>query len=174
MEATAAAVTGTIDEEERQAPSPLQRLQRLLHRYPALGPLFVLAVMATIFGLNSPERFLTAGNASLIIQQVAVIGTLAIGQTLIILTAGVDLSVGAIAVFTSLIMANLSAQFGVPGIVALLVGFAFGTGCGLLNGLLITRLQMPPFIVTLGTLSIFFALNLYVSGSATVLGSEHG
>ena len=52
-----------------------------------------------------------------------------------------------------------------PGPLALLVGFAFGTACGLLNGLLITRLRLPPFIVTLGTLSIFFALDLYVSGS---------
>jgi fructose transport system permease protein len=172
MEATAAAVTGMIDEEERQSPSPLQRVQRTLHRYPALGPLLVLAIMMAIFALNSPERFLTAGNISLVVQQMAVVGTLAIGQTLIILTAGVDLSVGAIAVFTSIIMANLSAEFGVPGIVALLLGFAFGTACGLLNGLLITRLRMPPFIVTLGTLSIFFALNLYVSSGATVLGSN--
>ena len=55
-------------------------------------------------------------------------------------------------------MAKLSADFGVPGVAALLVGFVFGTACGLLNGLLITRLRLPPFIVTLGTLSIFFAL----------------
>ena len=172
MEATAAAVTGLIEEEERLAPSPLQRLQRILHRYPALGPLLVLAIMMAVFALNAPEKFLTAGNVSLVIQQVAVVGTLAIGQTLIILTAGVDLSVGAIAVLTSIVMANLSAEFGVPGIAALLLGFAFGTACGLLNGLLITRLRMPPFIVTLGTLSIFFALNLFISSGATVLGSN--
>jgi fructose transport system permease protein len=172
MDALAAAVTGVIDEEERYAPSPLQRIQRLLHRYPALGPLLVLTLMIVIFSLVRPERFLTAGNLSLIIGQVAVVGTLAIGQTLIILTAGVDLSVGAIAVFTSIVMANASAQFGVPGIVALLLGFGMGTACGLINGLLITRLRMPPFIVTLGTLSVFFALNLYVSGSATVRGID--
>jgi fructose transport system permease protein len=172
MESTAAAVTGVIEEEEWRAPSPLQRVQRTLHRYPALGPLLVLAIMMAVFALNSPEKFLSAGNISLVVQQMAVIGTLAVGQTLIILTAGVDLSVGAIAVFVSIIMANLSAEFGVPGIAALLLGFACGTAFGLLNGLLITRLRMPPFIVTLGTLSIFFALNLYVSSGATVLGSN--
>ena len=174
MEATAAAVTGLIEEEERLAPSPLQRLQRILHRYPALGPLLVLAIMMAVFALNAPEKFLTAGNVSLVIQQVAVVGTLAIGQTLIILTAGVDLSVGAIAVLTSIVMANLSAEFGVPGIAALLLGFAFGTACGLLNGLLITRLRMPPFIVTLGTLSIFFALNLFILEWRHRARQQHG
>jgi fructose transport system permease protein len=127
--------------------------------------------MLVIFSFMS-DRFLQPFNMSLIIQQVTVVGTLAIGQTIIILTAGIDLSVGAITVFVSVIMAKLSADFGVPGIAALLVGFTVGTGCGLLNGLLITRLRLPPFIVTLGTLSIFFALNLYVSASTTVRGRD--
>ena len=100
------------------------------------------------------------------------VGTLAIGQTIIILTAGVDLSVGAIAVFVSVIMGKLSADFGVPGVGALIIGFFFGTGAGLINGLLVTRLRLPPFIVTLGTLSIFFALNLFVSASTTIDGRD--
>jgi fructose transport system permease protein len=172
MEAAAAAVAGEIDEEERRTLTPLARVQRTLHKYPALGPFLVLLGMVAAFSLVAPDRFLQPNNLSLVIGQVAVVGTLAIGQTLIILTAGVDLSVGAIAVFTSIIMAKLSADLGMPGIVALVVGFGFGTLCGLLNGLLITRLRMPPFIVTLGTLSIFFALNLYVSRSATTRGID--
>jgi fructose transport system permease protein len=118
------------------------------------------------------ERFLTPFNFSLISQQVLFVGTLAIGQTIIILTAGIDLSVGAIAVFASVIMGKLSADFGVPGVAAIGIGLLFGTSCGLLNGLLITRLRLPPFIVTLGTLSIFFALNLYVSASTTIDGRD--
>jgi fructose transport system permease protein len=172
MAATAASVTGTIDEEERRPLSSLERVQHTLHRYPALGPFIVLVVLLTAFSLVVPDRFLKASNLSLIIGQVTVVGTLAIGQTIIILTAGVDLSVGAIAVFASIVMANVNATLGVPGLVALLLGFVFGTGCGLLNGWLITRFRMPPFIVTLGTLSIFFALDLYVSGSATVRGID--
>jgi fructose transport system permease protein len=170
-ELTAAAVSGEISEHDRQQPTPLQRVQRVLHRYPALGPLFVLAMMLVAFSFMS-DRFLQPFNMSLIIQQVTVVGTLAIGQTIIILTAGIDLSVGAITVFVSVVMAKLSADYGIPGFGAIFVGFTFGTACGLLNGLLITRLRLPPFIVTLGTLSIFFALNLYVSGSTTIRGRD--
>jgi fructose transport system permease protein len=170
-EASAAAVVGEISEHDRQDPTAVQRIQRVLHRYPALGPLVFLVVMLAAFSVMS-DRFLQPFNMSLIIQQVTVVGTLAIGQTIIILTAGIDLSVGAITVFVSVIMAKLSADYGVPGIAALLVGFSFGTACGLLNGLLITRLRLPPFIVTLGTLSVFFALNLYVSASTTIRGSD--
>jgi fructose transport system permease protein len=118
------------------------------------------------------DRFLEPGNLSLIVQQVMVVGTLGIAQTLIILTAGIDLSVGAIMVLSSIVMAKVSADHGVPGVPALLLGFVIGTACGLLNGSLVTRLRLPPFIVTLGTLNIFFALNLYYSESATVRGVD--
>jgi fructose transport system permease protein len=171
LEEQAASVTGEITETDRQDPSALQRIQRTLHKYPWLAPLVFLAVMLVIFSFGN-ERFLTPFNASLIVQQVMFVGTLAIGQTIIILTAGIDLSVGAIAVFVSVIMGKLSADFGVPGVAALLIGFGFGTAAGLLNGILITRLRLPPFIVTLGTLSIFFALNLYVSASTTIDGRD--
>ena len=170
-ELTAGAVAGEISEHDRHDPTLIQRVQRVLHRYPALGPLVFLVAMLVAFSFMS-DRFLQPFNMSLIIQQVTVVGTLAIGQTIIILTAGIDLSVGAITVFASVIMAKLSADYGVPGMAALLVGFVFGTSAGLLNGLLITRLRLPPFIVTLGTLSIFFALNLYVSASTTIRGSD--
>jgi fructose transport system permease protein len=170
-EATALAVGGEIDEYDRQDPSVLQRIQRTLHKYPALAPLVFLAFMMVFFSFGN-ERFLTPFNFSLIAQQVLFVGTLAIGQTIIILTAGIDLSVGAIAVLASVVMGKLSADFGVPGVAALGIGFLFGTACGLLNGLLITRLKMPPFIVTLGTLSIFFAIMLYVSSSTTIDGRD--
>jgi fructose transport system permease protein len=170
-EAAAAAVGGEIVEQERQEMTPVQRVQRVLHRYPAIAPLLFLGLMLVVFSFMS-DRFLQPFNMSLIIQQVTVVGTLAIGQTIIILTAGIDLSVGAITVFASIVMAKVSADYGVPGIAALAIGFSVGTGCGLVNGLLITRLRLPPFIVTLGTLSIFFALNLYVSASTTVRGRD--
>jgi fructose transport system permease protein len=127
--------------------------------------------MVVAFAIISPQ-FLSPTNFSLIAQQVMVVGTLAIGQTLIILTAGIDLSVGAVMVLTSIIMGKLSADLGLPGPVALLVGLGLGGAAGLLNGLLVTRLRLPPFIVTLGTLNIFFALNLFVSASATIRGSD--
>jgi fructose transport system permease protein len=147
------------------------RIHDLLHSNATLGPLFVLVVAIVIFSISA-ERFLEPANLSLIVQQVMVVGTLGIAQTLVILTAGIDLSVGAIMVLSSIIMAKLSAESGVPGLLALLIGFGIGTLCGLLNGALVTRLRLPPFIVTLGTLNIFFALNLYISKSETIRGTD--
>jgi fructose transport system permease protein len=147
------------------------RVHDLLHGNATLGPLFVLIIAVVIFTVTA-DRFLEPRNLSLIVQQVMVVGTLGIAQTLVILTAGIDLSVGAIMVLSSIVMAKLSAEQGVPGLLALLIGFGCGTACGFLNGALVTRFRLPPFIVTLGTLNIFFALNLYYSKSATVRGVD--
>ena len=97
---------------------------------------------------------------------------LAIGQTLIILTAGIDLSVGALTILAMMFTARLSAEQGWPGILAILAGVAVGALGGLLNGLLVTRLKLPPFIVTLGTLSVFTALGLLYSKAQSVQSSS--
>ncbi len=147
------------------------RIHDILHSNATFGPLFVLLLAVVIFSVTT-DRFLEPGNLSLIVQQVMVVGTLGIAQTLIILTAGIDLSVGAIMVLSSIVMAKVAADHGVPGLPALMLGFLVGTACGFLNGALITGLRLPPFIVTLGTLNIFFALNLYYSKSATIRGVD--
>ena len=87
-------------------PSPLDRVRTLLHRYPALSPAVVLIISMIVFGLLN-DRFLSTANLSLVVQQVAVIGALAIGQTLIILTAGIDLSVGAAMILSTLVAAGV-------------------------------------------------------------------
>src|SRR5687768_1826856 len=147
------------------------RIHDILHSNATLGPALVLLLAIVIFAATT-DRFLDPANLSLIVQQVMVVGTLGIAQTLVILTAGIDLSVGAIMVLSSIVMAKLSADSGVPGLLALLIGFGVGTICGLINGALVTRLRLPPFIVTLGTLNVFFALNLYYSKSETVRGVD--
>jgi fructose transport system permease protein len=147
------------------------RVHDVLHSRSTLGPAIVLVLAVVGFSVTT-NRFLDPANLSLIVQQVMVIGTLAAAQTLIILTAGIDLSVGAIMVLSSIVMAKLSADAGVPGALALAAGLAVGTACGLTNGLLVTRLKLPPFIVTLGTLNVFFALNLWYSKSETVRGTD--
>jgi fructose transport system permease protein len=147
------------------------RVQHLLHGNPTLGPLAVLVVAIIAFSIAN-QRFFSAPNLSLVLAQVTVIAVLALGQTLIILTAGIDLSVGAIAVFSSILMASFATKLGVPGVPALLLGLVCGTAMGALNGFLVTRFRLPPFIVTLGTLSIFFSLNAVVSKSETVRGSD--
>ncbi|MEV4642480.1 ABC transporter permease [Actinoplanes sp. NPDC049548] len=147
------------------------RVQHVLHGNPVLGPLAVLVVAIIAFSIVN-TRFFSAANLSLVLAQVTVIATLALGQTLVILTAGIDLAAGAIAVFSSVLMANFCTKLGMPGIVALVLGFACGTAMGALNGFLVTRIKLPPFIVTLGTLTIFFSLNAVVSKSETVRGSD--
>lgn len=151
--------------------TPIQRVHHVLHAYPAISPAVVLAFACVVFGLLNP-RFYLPENLSLIAQQVAVVGALAIGQTLIILTAGIDLSLGAVMVFTSIVMASSVTNFGMPGPVALVVGLVVGTLAGGINGLLVTRLRLPPFIVTLGTLNIFIALTLLYSGGQTVQSQD--
>jgi len=157
--------------DQRRSASPVERVQHVLHANPVLGPVAVLVLAVVAFSIVS-GRFLSAANLGLVLAQVTVIATLALGQTLIILTAGIDLSVGAIAVFSSILMANMATGLGVPGVLALLIGFVLGTAMGALNGLLVTRIKLPPFIVTLGTLSIFFSLNSVVSRSETVRGAD--
>jgi fructose transport system permease protein len=147
------------------------RIQHVLHGNPVLGPLAVLIVAIVAFSIIN-VRFFSAANLSLVLAQVTVIATLALGQTLVILTAGIDLAAGAIAVFSSILMANFCVKLGMPGALALLLGFACGTAMGAVNGFLVTRLKLPPFIVTLGTLTIFFSLNSVVSNSETVRGSD--
>lgn len=159
------------DFETQKTDSLGLRVQHMLHANPTLGPLAVLVVAIVAFSIINP-RFFSAANLSLVLAQVTVIGVLALGQTLIILTAGIDLSVGAIAVFSAILTANFATKLGMPGLPALILGLVLGTAMGALNGFLVTRIKLPPFIVTLGTLSIFFSLNAVVSRSETVRGSD--
>ena len=150
--------------------TPLQSLQHFLHGNPAMVPVIILAVSVAVFGLVAGERFFSAFNLSLIIQQVTVIGFLAAAQTLIILTAGIDLSVGAIMMLGAVVMGKLAVSVGMPAFLAIPLGFLVSTACGLVNGLLVTRLRLPPFIVTLGTWNIFYALMIAYSGSQSIRG----
>ena len=157
--------------ETQKQDSAVLRLQHVLHGNPVLGPLAVLVVAIIAFSIVN-TRFFSAPNLSLVLAQVTVIAVLALGQTLIILTAGIDLATGAIAVFSSILMANFCVKLGLPGLLALVLGLLCGTAMGALNGFLVTRIKLPPFIVTLGTLTIFFSLNAVVSKSETVRGSD--
>jgi len=149
--------------------TPGRRIHNLLHRMPALSPLIVLVLAMIVFGIAN-GRFFRPENVSIVLQQSAVVGSLAVGQTLIILTAGIDLSIGAVMVLSTLVMAKLVSDKGVPGVLALLVGIVIAILAGTLNGVLVTRLRLPPFIVTLGTLSIFTALTLiYAQGQVITL-----
>ncbi len=132
-----------------------------------MGP-FIALLLATVFFASQSERFLSAQNFALILQQVMVVGVIAIGQTLIILTAGIDLSCGMVMALGGVVMTKVAADFGLPAPVAIACGIGVTTLFGLLNGLLVTRIKLPPFIVTLGTLNIAFAITQLYSGSQTI------
>lgn len=144
----------------------------LLERLPSLtvlGPVLALLLAIIFFGSQS-DRFISTQNFSLILQQISVVAVLAIGQTLIILTAGIDLSVGFVMALGTMVMSKLAVEQGLPPILAILLGIAVTTGFGLINGLLITRIKLPAFIVTLGTMNIAFALTQLYSKAQTVSG----
>jgi len=142
-----------------------QVLRRVLTA-PAVGPLLALISTMVFFSLKT-DRFLQAQNLSLVLQQVLVVGVLAIGQTLVILTAGIDLSVGTMMAFGQIVMTKLAVVSGVPAVPAMLIGIVTCVGFGMLNGALVTVVRLPAFIVTLGTLNIAFALTHVVSNDMT-------
>jgi fructose transport system permease protein len=126
-----------------------------IFRNPVLGPLGALIILIIAFSILT-ENFLSVDNTSLILQQSVVVGTLALGQTIIILTGGIDLANGAIMVLASLVIANLAMNMGQQW-PAMFVGLLLCALLGAISGLLVSRLGLPPFIVTLGMLTILQA-----------------
>lgn len=165
----AAATVASFDEEKK---SPVRRLQHFLHSYPTSIPFIVLLIGFVGFSLVVGSRFYAPLNLGLVIQQVTVIAILAVAQTLVIMTAGIDLSVGAIMILSHVIMGKLAIDSGFPVPIAFALGMICGMACGAINGLLVTVLDLPPFIATLGTWNIFNALNLWYSASATIRNGD--
>lgn len=136
------------------------------------GPLVALVIAVAVFALTT-DTFFTVDNGSLILQQTLVIGTLAMGQTLVILTAGIDLANAAVMVLGTVVIAKLASGGGTPGLLALAVGVVLCTVLGGLSGVVVTRLDLPPFIVTLGVLSILTATSqLYANGESFPVSSS--
>ncbi|MCY1125985.1 ABC transporter permease [Frigidibacter sp. RF13] len=145
-------------------------LRNFLRRNPTMIPALVLLISIAAFSIVAP-RFFGIGALSTVLKQVTVTGFVALAQTLIILTAGIDLSVGAILVVSSLVMGNLAIG-GTPVLIAVAIGIATGGVMGLANGLLVARVKLPPFIVTLGTLSVFTSLKLWYSQSESIRNAD--
>ncbi|MBK1697204.1 ABC transporter permease [Rhodovibrio salinarum] len=156
---------------EQHARSPIQRVHHFLHVNPTAVPMLVLALSVVVFGAVA-NNFFTAFNLTLIIQQVTIIGILGVAQTLIILSAGIDLSVAAVMMLSAVVMGNLAVYQGMPTFVAVPIGLLCGAACGFMNGMLVTRFRLPPFIVTLGAWKMFFALTLFLSGGQSVRSQD--
>ncbi|MEM7718775.1 MAG: ABC transporter permease [Pseudomonadota bacterium] len=148
------------------------KFHHALHTTPALVPLIVLVASIIVFGLLLGSRFFSPFALTLILQQVQIVGVLAAAQSLIILTAGIDLSVGAIAVLCSVIMGQATFRYGIPVEVSIAIGLLAGTIIGAVNGWLVARIKLPPFIVTLGMWQIVLAANYIFSANETIRSQD--
>ncbi len=149
------------------------RARQFLGANPTAIPFIILVVSVLGFGLIA-NNFLSASTLSLILKQVTVTGVIAIAQTIVILTAGIDLSVGAMLVISAMVMGRFAtlAMYQYPLFVVIPMGIAIGGLMGTFNGLLVTKARIPPFIVTLGTLYIFNSLKLWYTGSESVRNAD--
>src|SRR6195952_430998 len=118
-----------------------------------LLPFLSLIVLFVALSIASPY-FLTASNLTSVVRQTAVFNTMALGMTIVIVSGGIDLSVGSILGLSGLV-GTMALEAGSPIVLGVLAGIATGTACGFLNGLLVSRLRIPAFVVTLGSMGIY-------------------
>jgi len=164
--------TTVMNPEDGERTASRSIIHRLLEHLPppaSIGPAVALAVTCAFFATQSP-RFLDGRNFSLILQQVLEVGVIGIGQTLVILTSGIDLACGLVMAFGSIVMTKFAVNLGLNSYLAIACGLLVCAGFGYLNGALVTFVKLPPFIVTLGTLNIAYALTQIYSKSQTVSG----
>ncbi|WP_319528850.1 ABC transporter permease [uncultured Cohaesibacter sp.] len=172
FEAIASGAKSEVASFNARKKGPAERFQHALHTTPALVPLIVLVASIVIFGLLLGSKFFSPFALTLILQQVQIVGIVAAAQSLVILTAGIDLSVGAIAVISSVIMGQFAFRYGLPTEISILCGLIFGTGIGAVNGWLVAVMKLPPFIVSLGMWQIVLAANFLYSANETIRSQE--
>ncbi len=153
-------------------PSVLTRVQHALHETPALVPLIVLVLSIVVFGVLLGSKFFSPFALTLILQQVAIVGIVGSAQSLVIITAGIDLSVGAIMVLSSVVMGQAAFRYGIPVELAVVIGLTVGSICGYINGWLVAVMKLPPFIVTLGMWQIVLATNFLYSANETIRSQD--
>jgi len=133
------------------------------------GPFVGLVVLVVLFSFMSPY-FLTTQNFSNLLQQVAILGIMAAGATLVILIGGIDLSVAAVMAFSLMFTGWTYKMVGMPFVLALIAGLLMGALFGLINGLLATYGKVQPFVATLATMSIALGLALLITNGSTING----
>ncbi|UXT20646.1 ribose ABC transporter permease [Agrobacterium tumefaciens] len=138
-------------------------------RSPLALPLAGLIVVSILMGLAS-DNFFSVNNIMNVLRQVSVVGILAVGMTFVILTGGIDLSVGAVMALVGTLSAGLMVNSGLPASVALPAGLFIGLGIGIFNGALVAWGKMPAIIVTLATMGMARGLGLIYSGGYPVSG----
>lgn len=136
------------------------------------GIIIVLLIMIALLSLLSPV-FLTTNNIISLVQQITINMFIALAMTLVIITGGIDLSVGSIVALTGSITVGLIVQNGISIPIAIIIGLAIGLFVGLINGLIITNFKLPPFIVTLATMNVARGISyIYTGGSSIRITNE--
>lgn len=134
----------------------------------SLGPLIALIVLIIIVSVMNPS-FMTANNLLNLLRQVSINALIAFGMSFVILTGGIDLSVGSILALSGALTAGLIVT-GIPTFLAMLVGMILGAALGMINGLLITKGKMAPFIATLATMTIYRGATLVYTNGNPITG----
>ena len=143
----------------------LAALKQTIQRFGILVSFLILCLVLSLLS----DRFLTTGNLVNILRQAAITGTIAVGMTMVILTGGIDLSVGSVLALTRVITAGFLQQ-GMSPVLVVVVALGLGLLLGLFNGILITRLHIPAFIATLGTLTLVRGLALTYTEGRPITG----
>lgn len=141
------------------------RTREILRRYGLVLSFLLLCLALTLLS----DRFLTGPNLMNVLRQASINGIIAVGMTYVILTAGIDLSVGSIVALSTVIAASLL-QSGLPAPVGVLAGLALGTLLGLVNGLVVSRARIPPFVATLGMMTVARGLALTFTEGKPITG----
>jgi ribose transport system permease protein len=155
----------TVTEAEQVVVAGARRRQVLARLGPFLGLIAVIAVFALM--TDSPTQYLSVRNFRIVVAQTVIVALGAIGMTMIIVSGGIDLSVGSAIALTGVVTA-LGLRDGMTPLLALLLGVAAGGAIGLVNGLAITRLKVIPFIATLGMLGVARGVAKWVADQQTV------
>lgn len=135
-------------------------------------PFLSLVALCILIAALEP-RFLSAGNLASVVRQTAVITIMAMGMTIVMVSGGIDLSVGSVLALSG-VTGALVMVAGAPVAVGIGVSIAVGAGCGLLNGAAVAILRIPPFIVTLGAMGIYRGIALLVTDGKAVVGLPSG
>lgn len=131
---------------------------------------FLILIVLMVFLSIVTDTFFTASNIFDVLLNSSFIAIMACGMTMVIITSGIDLSVGSVMGFVGMFMAIMMVDYSLPPIIAILLGLAMGTLFGFINGLLVTRAKLPPFITTLGMMSVGRGLAYVMSGGWPVSG----
>jgi rhamnose transport system permease protein len=150
---------------------PQRRLVQAFVKFREVGIIFIIVVLAALVSLRNPA-FLTADNFRDSILNISILAIVALGQTMVIITRGIDLSVGSIIGLTAMMVSFTVTAFpNMPPLLALPLGMALGLALGSLNGLIIAGGGVPPIIATLGTLSIYRGLIFVYSGTKSTINA---